>query len=154
MSLVFLSCNPTTEEVLPKQLAGMRRVVSLSGENAQRFINRLHHKNVTPESSFIGEYTNAEGTAALYVSLYTDAKLAYSEGKRMSTLISEGKTPFGHLRQESIQGVTIWKCRGMGQLHFFFSYRDRLYWLGVDSSIAEETFSDLFRQLVGDNQLT
>ncbi len=132
-----------TVALIPAELGDLRRTGEVRGDAAREMIDRLHGGVVTPQENIIGFYEGTGARATLYVSVYPDAGDAYAVDSTMERRIQKGNPVFRFLRKVSVEGHALSECTGMGQVHYFFSRRNRLYWLGVDSSVAEHAVEGL-----------
>ena len=145
--LVFYALGQSGD--LPSELGTMKLTKTLQGKEARAFINRLHEKDVTPKNSVMGEYGGGKEQATLYVSIYDLRANAAEAAKRMTRLISKGNRVFGQYKEIKHSRLLIGRCEGLGQIHYFFLDRDRVFWLAVDSSVAGATLESLVRSVTG-----
>lgn len=119
----------------------------ITGEEAKKIIDHLHGKPVSTEANLIGTYRGEHGTATMYQSTYGSEMEAAADGEAMSRLISGGNEFFHHYHRLEIHGTPVSMCLGMGQVHYFFPQHERLYWLAVDSPVAQETIAALVKHV-------
>ena len=134
---------------LPFELGTLKLTKSLQGKEARAFINRLHEKDATPKNSVMGEYGGGKEQATLYVSTYDLSSNAAEAAKRMKRLISKGNRVSGQYKEFKHGRLVIGECEGLGQIHYFFLCRDRVFWLAVDSSVAGASLESLLRSVTG-----
>jgi hypothetical protein len=145
--LVFYALGQSRD--LPSRLGTLKLTKTLQGTEARAFINRLHEKDVTPKNSVMGEYGGRKEQATLYVSIYELRSEAAEAAKRMTRLISKGNRVFGQYKEFKLGRLMIGRCEGLGQIHYFFLYRDKVFWLAVDSSVAGATLESLVGSVTG-----
>ncbi|TSA21059.1 hypothetical protein D4R75_06610 [bacterium] len=145
--LVFYALGQSGD--LPSELGTLKLTKTLQGNEARAFINRLHEKDVTPKNSVRGEYGGGKEQATLYVSIYELRSKAAEAAKRMTRLISKGNRVFGQYKELKHGQLMIGRCEGLGQIHYFFLYRDRVFWLAADSSVAGASLESLVRSVAG-----
>jgi len=134
---------------VPPELGPLKLVESLQGKEAQIVVNRLHEKEVAPKASLMGQYSSGASQATLYVSFYETQAMAASASKRMTVRIKSGNQVFRHYEETKSRGLKLGRCIGLGQVHFFFLFRERMYWLAVDPSAATESLDALSLFVVG-----
>jgi hypothetical protein len=130
---------------LPQSLGRLVLVKTLEGKNAKVFLDRLHQKAVAPKSSVTGEYQAGDKTATLYVSTYKAEREAREAGSRMMRLIKGGNRAFGQYSEENRGQVLVGRCVGMGQIHYLFQKRGRVYWLSIDNGLEQEALESLLK---------
>ncbi len=133
--LSVVSCS-LTADIIPDEFYGLKLVKKLTGEDARRFINRLHGDSVTDAENEIGFYKGDEGEAIIYVTKYKTNEDAERYFKQMTDKISEGNPVFIKPEHIKINGYDVFRCYGMGQSHFVFTYKNKLFWLTVDTEIG------------------
>ena len=79
----------------------------------------------------------------VYVSVYRSGRLAYEAYRRMSGRIALGVSAFTSVSEREISDLTVSRCSGYGEMHYFFPFRNRLYWLGGDPRIAPRAAEQL-----------
>lgn len=137
--LVYVLRPPAAE--LPAQLGDARLMQLIDGDRANEILNRMHDKEVTPSTNLIGVYD--AGSTVVYLSVYRsrgDAEKAYA---KMARSIEKGNPLFSNYRVVRLADIDASYCFGQEQDHYFFSYKDRLYWLAADADVAEKTASAL-----------
>jgi hypothetical protein len=139
-------------EILPASLGELVLTGNLTGSTAQSMINHLHGKGIAPTGNVIGFYTGSAGNATLYVSVYSSREDATQAEEKMAERIRVGNPVFGEYREEEISGQPLVECRGLSQLHYFFSFGSTLYWLAVDESLARPTVERLIAHIRADGR--
>lgn len=132
-----------TESLIPAELGDLKRTGEVRGDEARGMIDRLHGGVVTPQENVIGFYEGKGSRATLYVSVYPDAGDASAVDSTMERRIQAGNPVFRGVRKLIVDGHALSECTGMGQVHYFFSRGNRVYWLGVDSPVAERVVEGL-----------
>ena len=135
VALLVITCSGD-RPVLPETIAGLRLQEHLTGDAARRFVDRLHGRSVTPEDNEIGVYAGQAGRATVYVTRYADARQAESAGRRMTDRISPANSAFSGGEYLDVGGRQVYRCTGMGQIHFVLTDRQRLYWVSAGGQLA------------------
>jgi hypothetical protein len=130
---------------LPVRLGPLKLADHLQGREAQSFLNNLHDKEIAPKNSVMGRYREGNDKASLYISIYASQSLAAEASNRMTRLISAGNKVFTHYRQLSKGKTAVGRCEGLGQTHFFFQHRNKVYWLSADPRVSDMTLQALSR---------
>ncbi len=143
--VLYVATNENKERLVPETLGELQLGERLSGAAAQEMINHLHAKGVTPANNEIGFYHAPGGKATLYVSVYATAEDAAAGERKMAERIRSGNPIFGEYSERSSGNQIVHRCFGMGQEHFFFSVGTRLYWLAVDTPLAEATLGEVLK---------
>jgi hypothetical protein len=138
-ALVFLLESCPVDRPLPQNLGGLTLRNQVGGDRASAILNRMHGKGVTPTENLIGLYSGPDGNATVYVSAYRSARLAYEAYHRMAGRIALGASAFTNLAEREVNSLTMSRCTGYGEVHYFFSFQTRLYWLGCEPRIAPRT---------------
>ena len=93
-------------------------------------------------SAEIAMYRGPAGEAMVWVARGTDEADATDLTRRMVDSISSGGSPFAQPRR--VAGTAgVWTTNGMGQVHFFFSRGDAVWWLSADPNNAREALAQL-----------
>lgn len=148
LALSSLSCQ--TSDLLPSELGGLRRMAHEDGGRASEIINAMHGKGVTPKENLIGVYRGTGATAVLYISVFQTEQQSRTEFLAMAAAIGAGNPVFTRCRSVEIEGRQMSCCSGMDQAHYFFSAGGRLFWLAVDSTVAERSARALVRFAYGE----
>lgn len=150
LALLFplLAQAQTHPDGVPPQIGPLKLVKSLQGKEAQSFLNRLHKKEVAPKVSWMGQYSSNSYQATLYVSVYETQAQAAGASRTMTARIKSGNQVFRHYAETTNRGLKISRCLGLGQVHWFFHFRDSLFWLAVDPPIASRSLDSLALALV------
>jgi hypothetical protein len=134
---------------LPKALGSLVLREEVQGAKAQAIINKMHGKGVTPKDNMIAAYENGDGSATVYLSVYTNQAESQETIAQMVRGIEKGTSPFSELRTITIRGQEMSFCMGFGQTHYFFYIDNSVYWMTADFAVAEEAASELVRALKG-----
>ncbi len=138
LTVLFLTSCSLNSEYLPEDIFGMRLTKKLTGEEAKKFVNKLHGKTVADTENEIGHYRGDRGKALIYVAHYQkpeDARRYYGE---MTEKISLGKSVFISPEFIDIGGKKVYRTFGMGQSHYIFLYNKNLFWISVDTFIGKK----------------
>lgn len=148
--LSFLPLTPSFQSAqsgLPVVVGPLKLLKSFEGKEAQSFLDSMHDKKVAQKSSSRGEYRSGNQQATLYVSLYGAQAQAATSWKKMADRIRGGNPVFGHFQQLVDRGITVGRCVGLGQVHFFFYLKKRIYWWAVDPAMSTESLHNLIDSL-------
>ncbi len=130
--LAMAGCS-SPKEYLPAHFLQMKLVKKLTGAEAKAYVDRLHHREVTPQKNEIGFYEGEGGPAIIYITYYRDSKSAAAEGEKMAKKISPLNSVFIGGQFITVDSRQIYRCFGMGQTHYVFSYKKALFWLSVNT---------------------
>ncbi len=144
---VLLPDSSSVSPPLPEKLGFLVLRSRVGGDRAAGILNRMHGKGVTPAGNFIGLYSGPEGNATVYVSVYRSGRLAYEAYRRMAGRIALGVSAFTSVSDREIGDLTVSRCSGYGEAHYFFPFRNRLYWLRGDPRIASRATEQLILYL-------
>ncbi len=144
--IFFTSCS-TNNEYLPEEFFGLPLTKKLTGEEAAKFVNKLHQKTVTETESEIGFYSGDNERALIYISHYQkpeDAKKYYDE---MIEGISLGESPFTGSENIEINGKKVYRTFGMGQSHYIFTFNKELFWISVGTLYGKKFIEEYLSYL-------
>lgn len=142
--LGYLSCSQL-KEPLPEEVNQLSLVKTIKGQEAKDYINKLHFQPVTENENLIGYYENGSGSAIVYVTLYKSNLEAENDFVKMTKKISPENSVFIYPQIFEHKGNQIYKCFGMGMTHFVFVADKKLYWISVDTHLANEFFNEFYR---------
>jgi len=78
-----------------------------------------------------------QGKAVIYITYYDNPEQASAEGLKMTEKMSSNNSVFIERKYFDLNGKRIYRCFGMGQTHFIFSYHKQLFWISVDTILAK-----------------
>lgn len=143
-ALILLYCFRTTANAtLPQTLGDLSLVQTVEGERANKILDRMHDKEVSPAVNTIGMYTGGSTSAVVYLSIYHSEGEAARAYRKMAGSIETGNLLFTEYRTVQIGEVEASFCVGQEQHHYFFAHRDQLYWLAADTINALKIAGDL-----------
>lgn len=142
--LGFLSCS-RSKEPLPEKVNQLLLVKTITGQEAKDYINKLHFQPVTENENLIGYYENASGSAVVYVTLYKSNSDAENDFVKMTKKISPENSVFIYPQFFEQEGNQIYKCFGMGMTHFVFVSDKKLYWISVDTHLANDFLNEFYK---------
>jgi hypothetical protein len=131
------------ESPVPPSLGGLTRVRLVTGIEAEGIVNRLHGRSVSTRENAIGTFAGPQGSATVYLTVYGSVSSAQTAEQRMEERIDSGDFGFSHVNRMTFEGKRVAACVGVGQVHFFYSRGNRLYWLTSDYAVAREALKDL-----------
>ena len=126
---------------LPQRLGDAQLRELIDGERANAILDRMHDKEVTPSTNLIGIY--GRGNTVVYLSVYRTSSAAEKAYAKMAGSIEKGNLLFSNYRGLRIGDLDVSFCFGQEQDHYFFPYRNRLYWLAADTPVAEKMANEL-----------
>jgi len=144
ISLTSCSIN---NEYLPKEFFGMQLTKKLTGEEAAKFVNKLHQKTVTETENEIGFYDGDNKRALIYISHYQKPEEAKKYYDEMIEGISLGESPFTRSENIEINGKKVYRTYGMGQSHFIFTYNKELFWISVGTLYGKKFIEEYLSYL-------
>ena len=118
----------------------------ITGVQAKNQVNRLHQSEVTETDNEIGFYRAENDKLTIYVTTYKNEYQADTNFKKMIQKISPKNSVFIGGDYLKIREKEIFRCFGMGQTHFVFTHQKKLFWISVDTILAEKilhTYLDL-----------
>jgi hypothetical protein len=131
---------------LPKNILQLHLNEEVTGEQAQKMVDKMHGKSVTPDETAVGMYQSPNGSAILYISHYNSENRTLEQFDKMAVLIRESPGGvFSHFREMSVEGKKVYLCLGLGQAHYIFLNGKDLLWLAVDLQIAQAAMHELVR---------
>jgi hypothetical protein len=142
VALLFRTQEPPE---LPAKIADLVLVHQVGGERANKILNRMHDKDVTPATNRIGMYASSAQSAVVYLSVYRSDREAERAYQKMAHRIERGNPIFTGYRSTRIGKVETSFCVGQGQHHYFFFHNDRLYWLAADSGYAVSVAAEFLK---------
>lgn len=137
LCFTFIECS-NEKNYLPVQINSFKLNRTLTGAEAEAFIDRLHQGKVASEKNEIGFYKLDNSSLIIYVAYYKDAGKAVSEYEKMIAGLSLENSVFINPGYVNINNKQIYSCSGLGQSHFVFHNRKQLIWLSVDSHIGKD----------------
>ncbi len=136
-TILFILLGCTQENnFLQKEYAGLFLQKRLTGSKAKKFVNRLHSQKVTSSKNEIGFYEGKNGKAVIYITYYETPGQASAEGLKMIHKITPDNKVFTMGQFFDLDGKQIYRCFGMGQTHFIFSNHKQLFWISVETIVA------------------
>ena len=138
LSICFLIQNCAKKEVFPQHILGYSLAKVVSGAEATKMVNRLHFQPVTNTENEIGFYEKDTEKAIIYVTHYQTEIDAQTNLVKMIDKISPENSVFINGGQVESNEITVIRYFGMGQTHYIFRFRKMLFWLSVDTMIAQD----------------
>ncbi len=130
---------------IPNSLAGVPLTAQVTGDEALTAIARLHGKRFPLVDGIMGMY--GDNAAMIWASGTWLPIMAEKQVDAMTNRIAEGKSPFTPIETRKISGTTVYVLRWMGQLHFYFQYKQQVIWLAANTDIADAALTDLLAGL-------
>lgn len=143
---LFQHCSQK-KEILPEKINDLMLIKTIEGDEAKKYIDKLHFQPVSKNENIIGYYENLSGEAIVYVTTYPDQKEAKIDFEKMTEKISPENSVFVYPQFFDYKGNKIYKCFGMGMSHFVFSLNKNLYWISVDTHLAKDFFEEFYRRI-------
>ena len=139
----FSGCSKQVDYI-PEKFSDLTLQQKYIGDEARKFVDRLHYQPVAPVENKIGFYENAQASAIIYITFYDDNEDAVDDFKRMTVKISPDNSVFYNSSYLEKEGNRIYKTFGMGQTHYVFVLDDKLFWISVNDLIAENFFDKYY----------
>lgn len=144
--VILLSCS-SGNDPLPVEFYGFKLTNKLTGNEAKQFVDQLHFSEVAPEKNEIGFYESPAGKLIIYVTYYDDDAKSQSEYKKMINKISPDNSVFYDPSIIKINQKDIYRCYGMGQVHYVFASRKELYWVSVGTQFGEKFIAEYLNHI-------
>ena len=137
--IMLSTCGPQPAKqqdlstLLPKAISKLQRVKLITDSQALEKINSLHGKEITVEAGVIGNYRSAQGQPAMvWISRSKTITLAREQTESMVAKMTENpRSPFHHPETLIIDGITVYRFMGMGQVHYIFRREAIVYWISA-----------------------
>lgn len=144
INLLFIQCSQL-KNPLPDKVNNLQLVKLIEGEEAKQYINKLHFQPVTDNENFIAFYKDLSGSAIVYLTLYPDIERALNDFQKMTKKISPENSVFTSPEFFTYRGEVIYKCLGMGMVHYVFVKNKSLYWVSEDFHLADSFFKSFYQ---------
>jgi len=135
------------KDYFPEIIKEQKLTKKITGEEAKNFVDHLHTQKVAADKNEIGFYEGDRGTTTVYISYYNSSLEADEEGQKMTEKISPENSVFTGGQTIDVEGRQVYRCFGMGQTHFVFSHGKQLFWISVNTVIANDFLSDYLNYL-------
>lgn len=148
LCLIFLhlACS-IKQNRLPEEFYGFKLKKKLTGLEAKKFVDELHFNSVAPEKNEIGFYESPAGKVIIYITYYDDDSKSFSEYEKMINKITPENSVFYNPEIINIEEKEIYRCSGMGQVHYVFANKKELYWISIDPQFRGK-FIEEYLQLI------
>lgn len=131
-SVLLLPTHVWAQELdLPKSLANLPSVFTVTGEQAKARVRRLHGKEIPMAEAAMAHFAREDEAAFLWVSEAPSLEIAADQMKRMVKKIARGHPTFRQYSSRVIGGRKVHLVYGQGQAHFFFRTGKRNVWVSV-----------------------
>jgi len=132
--LLLLACSHSDSSLpFDPNIKDLDMVELITGEEAQKAIDRLHGMAIPVVRGFIAHYKGGYGGATVWVSEATTEDLASEQIDVMIDKMKKSKrSPFSNYRQWNKEGTTVIAFDGMGQVHYVFKDKTWVYWVSAD----------------------
>lgn len=144
--IILLSCS-SGENPLPEEIYGFNLTNKLAGDEAKKFVDQLHFSEVAPEKNEIGFYESPAGKLIIYVTYYDEDVKSQSEYEKMINKISPDNSVFYDPSIIKINQKDIYRCYGMGQVHYVFTSGRELFWVSVDPQFGEKFIAEYLKRI-------
>lgn len=141
--LLVTSCSKEPD-IFPENFFNLKLTQKMTGDEAASFVNRLHFNSVTSEKNEIGFYKGNKGNAIVYVTFYENEKSALDNFEKMTQRISPENSVFVQSSFMEVYGKRIYRTFGLGQTHYVFTSRNKLFWISAETVWA----SDFLKQYI------
>ncbi|MDY6949959.1 MAG: hypothetical protein SWE60_00470 [Thermodesulfobacteriota bacterium] len=132
--LVLLACSHSQSSLpFDPNIKDLEMVQLITGEEAQKAIDKLHGMPIDVVRGFIAHYKGVYGRATVWVSEATTKDLATEQIEVMIDKMKKSqRSPFSNYRQWNKGGDTVIAFDGMGQVHYVFKDKTWVYWVSAD----------------------
>jgi len=132
--LMLLSRDPAPLPV-PSQTAGLPLRAHLFGSEAADAIRQIRRTRFPLTGAAVAIYGSDSPPATVWGARTWGARLLTVW---MTQAITRSDTPFTPVGSRRVSGVLVHELTGMGQAHFYFQVRDRVYWLAATPGRADQ----------------
>lgn len=143
IAIITSACARKEKMALPERIAGIKLTEQVSGDEAIKVISKLHGKKIRIQNGHIAHYHAGPHMVMVYVS---ESYLDFLAGrllKSMTANINKGNDTFKDLKELRINDIPVYSVTGQGQLHFYFKYGNKVFWLGADPTLARRAVEEL-----------
>jgi hypothetical protein len=144
--IILLSCS-IGKDPLPGEFYKFKLTNKLTGDEAKKFVDQLHFNEVAPQKNEIGFYESPAGKLIIYITYYDEDVKSQSEYEKMITKISPDNSVFYDPSIIRINQKDIYRCYGMGQVHYVFASGKELYWVSVDPQFGEKFIAEYLNHI-------
>ncbi len=128
---------------VPKSLAGKSLIAQKSGSIALEEIESLHGQGFALTGGTVVRY----GDATVWIAQAKDEVAARAMVEAMTRRIAEGRSPFTPTGTRQVNGRVVWTLAGMGQSHFYWQTSDKVVWLAISPTPAEQGLREMMLAL-------
>lgn len=142
IGILLLGCGGgiQNDTPLPNSIQDMTLRKIIEGEEANQVITRLHKKEVTTATNYVGEYAGSDYSSTLYLTVYPDSTQALADLQKMAERIQDpqvgGQMGFQHVRHLTSYGENVYMTLQNQRAHFFYVIQNKLYWLETNPQVA------------------
>lgn len=126
--------DPETEKLFPSQLAQMKRIELISGEEALNSVSMLHGKDIPMKQAYVANYQD-DGNRQMTI-WYSETNNPQDAQVLFQSM--DEKMPktnaFKDYKTVSLDNRDYKFVTGMGQDHYFWLIGNRVLWLAVQGS--------------------
>ena len=133
--ILFQYC--AEKEILPQKIQGYDLAKIISGAEAQKIVNRIHLQAVTNTENEIYAQLIVDDDL-IYITHYQTDDGAQKDLIKMVDKISPENSVFINGGKVEINKMIAYRYFGMGQTHFIFRNNQMLFWLSVNTLVAQE----------------
>jgi hypothetical protein len=144
--IILLSCS-IGKDPLPGEFYKFKLTNKLTGDEAKKFVDQLHFNEVAPQKNEIGFYESPAGKLIIYITYYDEDVKSQSEYEKMINKISPDNSVFYDPSIIRINQKDIYRCYGMGQVHYVFASGKELYWVSVDPQFGEKFIAEYLNHI-------
>ena len=144
----LFSCGERTAPAvpqLPATLGSFELKDTVVGVEAKKYLYRMHGALTGSQNCIIGYYS-PDKKNALYISAFTDDKLATRALEKMLAKIDHSNVGFTPVTLDKKEDLILYRTRGMGLNHFFYRQGTLILWLQVEPEKSEETLTCLLKE--------
>ena len=141
--LPVLSFAGDLSAFMPKTVGEMHRIQLITGEAAQKEVDKLHGKTLQAEASAVARYSKAGDVgelrpAEVWLSQVSSEKEARRQtGLMVHKMYENPKSPFKNPMRIEHNGQSVYRFSGMGQTHFIWFKGNLVYWVSSNAADTE-----------------
>ena len=143
----IVSACSEKKDPLPEEFYGFKLMNKMTGDEAKKFVDQLHFNEVAPQKNEIGFYESPAGKLIIYITYYDDNVKSLAEYDKMIDKISPDNSVFYDPSIIKINQKDIYRCYGMGQVHYVFASGKELYWVSIDPQFGEKFIAEYLNHI-------
>ncbi|MBE9550757.1 MAG: hypothetical protein LWX55_04015 [Deltaproteobacteria bacterium] len=143
-SLLVSACNQGSSQFFKEEVGGLKLVRLITGNDAILSVNKLHGKEIKVESATIACYQGGRKGATVWRSVSASDKDARQQTEEMVLKMKESElSPFSNYEEKELKGTRIYSFTGMGQQHYIYCIKQKVYWISASPGIIDTIYKGL-----------